>query len=328
MRPWIFGVRGNPAFPGGALTFRGVSIASGVGSGGGGSAKWVLAASPPGAPGEPWVTASLRGETGAMSSIVPSLDALLGVSHARDALRVMQAELEHYRPPPHRALLRALRHALWGDEDGTPEDAAVAGALRARGLSLPPPPGLASGGCAGAGGCPGGGGGGGGGGECPAAPAGAPPPPAPAARPPHALREAVAASGSRPLIRAFNRCVSCVFNFRVMHLAFAELYIARFTAREHATGGTPYKAYLGKHTLESAPTAAQVLDGPGGEEDGVFFPSPPQEEVEAQLSACLAPGGDGIPAFLRERFASEIAAAAGGAACPGLGEKEFPKVAP
>ena len=54
----------------------------------------------------------------------------------------------------------------------------------------------------------------------------------------------------------------------------------------------------------------------------------PQEEVEAQLTACLAPGGDGIPAFLRERFASEIAAAAGGAACPGLGEKEFPKVAP
>jgi hypothetical protein len=327
VRPWIFGARGNPAFPpGGAITFRGVDAEAAAAPG---ARKWVLAASPPG--GEPWVTASLRGETGAQSSIIPALDALLGVRHGHDSLRLMLAELEHYRPPAHRALLRALRRALWGAADGCPEDVAVADALRRRGLSAPPPPGLAA--AAAAGGCPGGGGGGGGGdaaaaagAACPATGAMPPPPPPPPPPAPHALRDTVAASGDRALVRAYNRCVADVFCFRECHLAYAELYIARFTAREHATGGTPYRAYLSKHTAESSPAAAQVLDGPGGAEDGVFFPTPAPEAFAAQVDACLAPGGSGIPLYLRERFAADIAAA--GAACPGLGEKVFPREAP
>jgi hypothetical protein len=245
------------------------------------------------------------------------------VRHKRDALRVFLAELEFYRPPPHRALLIALRRALWGSPDGSAEDAAVAGALRARGLSAPPPPGLSAGsGGGGGGGCPAGGGGDApaAGAVCPATGATAPP-----ARTSHALRDAVAASGDRALVRAFNRCVADLWCFRDCHLAYAELYISHFTGREHATGGTPYKSYLSKHAAESSPTEAQVLDGPGGAEDGVFFSVPAVVEYDVQMAACLAPGGDGIPQFLRDRFAADIAAAAG---APGLCGKVFPAAAP
>jgi indoleamine 2,3-dioxygenase len=47
----------------------------------------------------------LRGETGAQSSIVPLLDALLGVAHAPDPLRAYLDEMRAYMPPGHRAFL-------------------------------------------------------------------------------------------------------------------------------------------------------------------------------------------------------------------------------
>ena len=89
VRPWIFGWKGNPDFA------RGV-VFEGCGEGGTDLATW------------------LRGETGAQSTIVPSLDAALGIVHSQDALREMLADLDAYRPPPHRAFLAQLRTLMWG----------------------------------------------------------------------------------------------------------------------------------------------------------------------------------------------------------------------
>lgn len=61
MRPWIFGWKGNPDFPHGVV-FEGVD---------GGAPNF------------------LRGETGAQSTIIPSLDAVLGIGHRADLLRHM-----------------------------------------------------------------------------------------------------------------------------------------------------------------------------------------------------------------------------------------------
>jgi indoleamine 2,3-dioxygenase len=61
VRPWIFGWKGNPELPDGVV-FEGVA---------GGAPTF------------------LRGETGAQSTIVPSLDAFLGITHRSDALREM-----------------------------------------------------------------------------------------------------------------------------------------------------------------------------------------------------------------------------------------------
>jgi indoleamine 2,3-dioxygenase len=47
----------------------------------------------------------LRGETGAQSTIVPVLDALLGVAHAPDPLREYLDEMRAYMPPGHRGFL-------------------------------------------------------------------------------------------------------------------------------------------------------------------------------------------------------------------------------
>jgi indoleamine 2,3-dioxygenase len=47
----------------------------------------------------------LRGETGAQSTIVPVLDALLGVAHAPDPLRAYLDEMRAYMPPGHRGFL-------------------------------------------------------------------------------------------------------------------------------------------------------------------------------------------------------------------------------
>lgn len=52
-----------------------------------------------------------RGETGAQSSIVPCLDAGLGIVHGEDPLTVYLREMRDYMPPRHRALLDALEHA-------------------------------------------------------------------------------------------------------------------------------------------------------------------------------------------------------------------------
>ena len=49
-----------------------------------------------------------RGETGAQSSIVPALDAMLGVGHKQDALRTYLQEMRIYMPPAHRAFIEAL----------------------------------------------------------------------------------------------------------------------------------------------------------------------------------------------------------------------------
>jgi indoleamine 2,3-dioxygenase len=49
-----------------------------------------------------------RGETGAQSSIVPALDAMLGVEHKEDMLKTYLHEMRNYMPPAHRAFLSAL----------------------------------------------------------------------------------------------------------------------------------------------------------------------------------------------------------------------------
>jgi indoleamine 2,3-dioxygenase len=49
-----------------------------------------------------------RGETGAQSSIVPALDAMLGVTHQEDALSLYLEEIRTYMPPEHRAFLESL----------------------------------------------------------------------------------------------------------------------------------------------------------------------------------------------------------------------------
>jgi indoleamine 2,3-dioxygenase len=49
-----------------------------------------------------------RGETGAQSAIVPSLDAMMGVQHKEDLLRSYLMEMRAYIPPPHRAFIESL----------------------------------------------------------------------------------------------------------------------------------------------------------------------------------------------------------------------------
>ncbi|MBX9797807.1 indoleamine 2,3-dioxygenase, partial [Sphingomonas sp.] len=55
----------------------------------------------------------LRGQTGSQSSIVPAVDAVLGVPHGASALSAFLDEIHAYRPPRHRAFIDDLRrHAL------------------------------------------------------------------------------------------------------------------------------------------------------------------------------------------------------------------------
>ncbi len=49
-----------------------------------------------------------RGETGAQSSIIPSLDALLGIAHAPGPLHAYLLEMRSYMPPPHRSFITAI----------------------------------------------------------------------------------------------------------------------------------------------------------------------------------------------------------------------------
>lgn len=79
VRPWIHGWANNPAL-GGGLVYEGVD-------------KY---ANQPQA---------LRGQTGSQSSIVPAMDALLGVHHSDDPLKAFLDELHHYRPVPHRRFI-------------------------------------------------------------------------------------------------------------------------------------------------------------------------------------------------------------------------------
>jgi indoleamine 2,3-dioxygenase len=51
-----------------------------------------------------------RGETGAQSSIVPALDAMLGATHQQDALSLYLQEMRTYMPPAHRAFIESLEN--------------------------------------------------------------------------------------------------------------------------------------------------------------------------------------------------------------------------
>jgi indoleamine 2,3-dioxygenase len=51
------------------------------------------------------VPQKFRGETGAQSSIMPTLDALFGITHAEDVLRTYLLEMREYMPPQHRQFI-------------------------------------------------------------------------------------------------------------------------------------------------------------------------------------------------------------------------------
>lgn len=82
VRPYLHGWAGHPGLTGG-LRYEGVAEYGGR-------------------PQE------FRGETGAQSSIVPTLDAALGISHADDPLRGYLREMLAYMPPAHRSFIRAV----------------------------------------------------------------------------------------------------------------------------------------------------------------------------------------------------------------------------
>jgi indoleamine 2,3-dioxygenase len=82
VRPYIHGLKGNPAI-GEGLVYEGVD-------------KYE---------GKPQL---FRGQTGSQSSIVPTMDALLGISHENDPLREFLDELHQYRPPKHRQFIEEV----------------------------------------------------------------------------------------------------------------------------------------------------------------------------------------------------------------------------
>ena len=83
VRPFIHGWKDNPALGGGVI-YEGVPEAGGA-------------------------PQQFRGQTGSQSSIVPTLDALLSITHAADPLRAYLDELHGYRPPQHREFINAIR---------------------------------------------------------------------------------------------------------------------------------------------------------------------------------------------------------------------------
>ena len=85
VRPFIHGWKDNPALPDG-LIYEGVERYSTKGQ-------------------------AFRGQTGSQSSLVPSMDALLGIGHAADPLRAYLDDLHIYRPPGHRAFIEDVRAA-------------------------------------------------------------------------------------------------------------------------------------------------------------------------------------------------------------------------
>ncbi len=83
VRPFIHGWKDNPALPNG-LRYDGVERFGSRGQ-------------------------AFRGQTGSQSSIVPAMDALLGVGHAHDPMKAYLDELHIYRPPQHRAFIDDVR---------------------------------------------------------------------------------------------------------------------------------------------------------------------------------------------------------------------------
>lgn len=88
VRPYIHGWKNSPSLPNG-VTYEGVSDYA----------------------GQPQ---QFRGETGAQSSIVPCLDAGLGIAHSPDPLTIYLHEMRDYMPPRHRAFLQTLEQATDG----------------------------------------------------------------------------------------------------------------------------------------------------------------------------------------------------------------------
>lgn len=82
VRPYIHGWKDNPALPNGVI-YEGVERYS---------------------QGQ-----AFRGQTGSQSSIVPAMDALMGVGHAADPMKAYLDQLHIYRPPAHRAFIDDLR---------------------------------------------------------------------------------------------------------------------------------------------------------------------------------------------------------------------------
>lgn len=81
VRPYIHGWKANPALPNG-LVYEGVGNEQ---------------------------PTFLKGETGAQSTIVPSLDALLGIVHPDNPLKQHLEEMDQYMPPTHRDFLNHVR---------------------------------------------------------------------------------------------------------------------------------------------------------------------------------------------------------------------------
>ena len=92
VRPYIHGWKNSPSLPNG-IAYEGVESYA----------------------GQPQ---QLRGETGAQSSIVPSLDAGLGIAHAPDPLTLYLQEMRDYMPPRHRSFIEVLEKAT--DDLGRP----------------------------------------------------------------------------------------------------------------------------------------------------------------------------------------------------------------
>jgi indoleamine 2,3-dioxygenase len=86
VRPYIHGWKNSPALPEG-LVYEGVAAYEGR-------------------------PQQLRGETGSQSSIVPALDAGLGVPHADDPLTQYLVEMRDYMPPRHRAFVSTLERRV------------------------------------------------------------------------------------------------------------------------------------------------------------------------------------------------------------------------
>ncbi len=82
VRPFMFGWKDNPALPSGVI-YEGVAAYQNR-------------------------PVQFRGETGAQSSIVPAIDAALGIAHERDEMRIYLAEMRDYMPAQDRAFIEQL----------------------------------------------------------------------------------------------------------------------------------------------------------------------------------------------------------------------------
>jgi indoleamine 2,3-dioxygenase len=106
VRPYIHGWKNSPSLPNG-LAYEGVMSYA----------------------GQPQ---QFRGETGAQSTIVPCIDAGLGIAHAPDPLTLYLQEMRDYMPPRHRAFIEVLEKTT--DDLGRP---LLAGYVRDRKLRNP-----------------------------------------------------------------------------------------------------------------------------------------------------------------------------------------------